>query len=158
MFNAKTNLLQKKLPQSVSALKSKCVIFLCGFMTTSMVQAEDKNPITILVPSYDNSILADGFDRWNQSQNFSQGYVVHKSILFENINKQNLDANNLRSSNSGRHDRTSNHLPISYNITVKGYSVYEANEDIINLWSFDKIELNMNKKPELFFGVQKSFY
>jgi hypothetical protein len=127
-------------------------------VSTPKLKAEEHLTNALVIPAYDNSIYNDGFDRWNQKNHRPKGYVIHSSTLFGNIDKQNYDAQRLRANVEGRNDRISFHPPIRYNITLKGYSVYELNEEVIKLWSFDKIDLNMNKKPELFFGVQKPFY
>ena len=103
------------------------------------VNAEETNAALLYIPSYDSAILNDGFDRWNY--NNSDSYVIHSSILFENFNKQNINRKSHGSIASSRTDRASLHLPIRYSITLKGYSVYDANDKAIKLWSFDKIDL-----------------
>jgi len=143
----------KQIPIALSRYLLAAVLWL---FSSSFVYAEN-NSKTLLIPTYDNTILNDGYKRWNKNYS-TEGYVIHSSVLFENISKQNYDTKRLRLNDLSRHDRTSNHQPVRFNITMKGYSVYEANDDAIQFWSFDKIELNMNKMPELFFGVQKPFY
>ena len=130
--------------------------FVLCLLSVAKVNAEESNTALLIIPRYDSSILNDGFDRWEH--NNSESYVIHTSILFENFTRQNINANRRASVDSSRTDRSSLHLPIRYNITLKGYSVYDANDKSIKLWSFDKIDLNMHKKPELFFGVQKPFF
>ncbi len=133
---------------------SRSLLVLIALISTRPALAEEK----LFIPSYDHAIYEDGFERWTKAT-YKPVYIINKSVLFDNLDKQISDSNRLRSNRaSGRNDRTSNHIAMTYSITVKGYCLYEANEDFSRLWSFNKVKLYMNKKPELFFGVQKPFH
>jgi hypothetical protein len=112
----------------------------------------------LIIPAYDYIVFENGYNRWNQRRHSSSGTFLTSNFTFEDLHKQDGDAVFLHSQQKfGRFDRTSNHLPISYNISVKGYLLYEAVENNTQFWTFSKVDLYLSKKPTLFFAVQKTF-
>jgi len=108
--------------------------------------------------SFQNAVDAS-YDRWAARNSGVHEYVIARHNLFGSTRRQEVDAGNLRRGRRfGRFDRTSNHTAAQFMISIRGYSLFESDENTTRLWSLNRSSYRPSGKPILFIGIQKRFH